>query len=102
MKTQNSFVKKTTTAFLVSALAAGSLFFSVNSVAANACKGLSNTACTNSDSCRWVNGYERKDGRKVKSFCRSYSSKKKVSKAKKVKQKTNNKVSTKKVTSKSS
>lgn len=101
MKTQNSFAKKTTTALLVSALAAGSLFFSVNSVAANACKGLSNTACTNSDSCRWVNGYERKDGRKVKSFCRSYSSKKKVSKAKKVKQKTN-KASTKKITSKSS
>ena len=39
--------------------------------AASACKGLDNQACGTSTSCLWVNGYERKDGRTVSSFCRS-------------------------------
>jgi len=39
--------------------------------AASQCKGLENSACNQNASCGWVNGYERKDGRKVKSFCRT-------------------------------
>lgn len=39
--------------------------------AASQCKGLDNGACTKNNACGWVDGYERKDGRKVKSFCRT-------------------------------
>lgn len=39
--------------------------------AAGQCKGLQNNACTTNAACTWVQGYERKDGRTVKSFCRA-------------------------------
>ncbi len=39
--------------------------------AASACKGLENSACTSTAQCGWVEGYQRKDGREVKSFCRT-------------------------------
>ena len=35
------------------------------------CKGLENNACVTASSCSWVEGYERKDGRKVDAFCRT-------------------------------
>ena len=35
------------------------------------CKGLENNACVTANSCSWVEGYERKDGRKVNAFCRT-------------------------------
>ena len=38
--------------------------------AASHCKGLEANACSTTAACGWVNGYERKDGRKVSSFCR--------------------------------
>lgn len=41
--------------------------------AANVCKGLDTSACNKSSSCGWVEGYQRKDGRSVKSFCRTNS-----------------------------
>tara|TARA_B110000285_G_scaffold214998_1_gene260922 strand:- start:1182 stop:1436 length:255 start_codon:yes stop_codon:yes gene_type:complete len=44
--------------------------------AASACIGLDNAACGSAASCGWVQGYERKDGRKVSSFCRTKSGKK--------------------------
>ncbi|MFT5135969.1 MAG: hypothetical protein ACI9XU_000906 [Arenicella sp.] len=44
--------------------------------AASACKGLDDAACGSAASCGWVNGYERKDGKKVSSFCRTKSGKK--------------------------
>jgi len=42
-----------------------------NVIAASQCKGLDNGACSQNNACGWVEGYERKDGRKVKSFCRT-------------------------------
>lgn len=45
--------------------------------AASACKGLESAACDASSSCSWVEGYTRKDGRAVKSFCRAKASSKK-------------------------
>lgn len=54
-----------TISLLVSLLMAGP------ATAASACKGLENSACDNKASCGWVEGYQRKDGRAVKSFCRA-------------------------------
>ena len=39
--------------------------------AASACKGQTNTACNQTNSCYWVAGYKRSDGANVKSHCRS-------------------------------
>ncbi len=47
--------------------------------AASDCKGLENSACQGATSCSWVEGYERKDGRTVKSFCRTKASARKTS-----------------------
>ena len=35
------------------------------------CQGLESDACITATTCSWVNGYERQDGRKVSSFCRT-------------------------------
>lgn len=34
------------------------------------CKTLSQEACSATPSCAWVDGYTRKDGRKVSAYCR--------------------------------
>ena len=39
--------------------------------AASACKGQTNTACNQTNSCYWVAGYKRSDGANVKSHGRS-------------------------------
>ena len=71
-KTSPRFLK-----FSVIALAlVGSVAVSSSALAASACKGLDNSSCSNNSSCGWVDGYERKDGRKVKAFCRTKSVKK--------------------------
>ena len=57
------------TAVLSLSLSAVTLF-SGQALASN-CKGLENDACVASKSCSWVAGYERKDGRQVKAFCRA-------------------------------
>jgi len=44
---------------------------SVPGFAASNCTGLENSACASNASCSWIKGYERKDGRTVKSFCRT-------------------------------
>lgn len=72
MKTKTNFVRT----FLLTATLAG-VSVSGQVSAASACKGLENAACNSNTSCGWVQGYERKDGRKVKSFCRTKSSAKK-------------------------
>lgn len=38
--------------------------------AASSCKGLTQSGCNADSQCRWVEGYERKDGRKVRAHCR--------------------------------
>jgi len=53
-------------------LAAG-LLISAQAVAASQCKGLENSACDAKAFCGWVQAYERKDGIKVKAFCRTKS-----------------------------
>lgn len=45
------------------------------------CKGLENNACVTEDTCSWVQGYERKDGRKVSAFCRTKAKSKATSAA---------------------
>ena len=35
------------------------------------CKGSSKTACSSSGGCTWVAGYSKKDGNKVRGYCRS-------------------------------
>jgi hypothetical protein len=76
MKTTNTQIK-INSAFARSSLIAlsliGSLLVSVPVAAASACKGLDNSACSSKSSCGWVDGYQRKDGRSVKSFCRTKS-----------------------------
>lgn len=39
--------------------------------AASKCKGLSQSACEISDTCGWIAKFKRKDGAKVKAYCRS-------------------------------
>ncbi len=54
---------------------------------ASQCKGLESNDCGSNASCSWVEGYERKDGRTVKSFCRTKPASKQkagLSQAKKV------------------
>ena len=58
------------TIIVSSALAIG-LALSSPVSAASQCKGLDSNACSTSASCSWVEGYERKDGRKVNAFCRA-------------------------------
>ena len=71
---------KTSSLFLRTSVIAlalvGSVAVSSPVLAASACKGLDNSSCSNNSSCGWVDGYERKDGRKVKAFCRTKSVKK--------------------------
>ena len=77
MSTQNKS-KRRTAAFksvVVSASVMIGLVLASSPVqAASACKGLDTKACGTSTSCSWVNGYERKDGRSVSSFCRAKAS----------------------------
>ncbi len=72
--------QKTVRTFLITASFFASLAFSGQALASS-CKGLESSACGNSASCTWVDGYTRKDGRKVSSFCRAKPSPKKQTKA---------------------
>ncbi len=45
------------------------------SLAESQCKGLEKNACERKADCSWVEGYKRKDGKKVSSYCRSASKK---------------------------
>lgn len=53
------------------------------------CKGLDTEMCEMHDHCRWINGYERKDGKTVEGYCRTKN--KKHSEHKKVDDHTNQK-----------
>ena len=43
------------------------------SLAESQCKGLENQACERKADCSWVDGYKRKDGKQVSSYCRATS-----------------------------
>ena len=66
---QRSFSVKS--ALVSASLLMGLALASSPAQAASACKGLDDKACGASSSCLWVNGYQRKDGRNVSSFCRA-------------------------------
>ncbi len=61
----------TTRTLTLGALLAAGLALSGQANAASQCKGLDNAACDSQQSCSWVAGYERSDGRKVNAFCRT-------------------------------
>ena len=63
--------------------------------AASACKGLDSGACDGANACSWVDGYTRKDGRSVKSFCRTKATNKKSNSSNSAKQSGKSKNSTK-------
>ena len=64
----------------VSGLAAAALTLALSMPAGAAtgaqCKGLTKSACGATSACTWVDGYVRKDGRKVKAYCRKAGGKK--------------------------
>jgi hypothetical protein len=60
---------RVTTGILVTGLLISSLISST-AIAASQCKGLAESACASDSSCRWVDGYVRKDGREVSAHCR--------------------------------
>lgn len=62
-----SSIRKLSTTVLI----AGGILLSGQANAAVQCKGLDNLACDAQAACGWVQGYERKDGRKVTAFCRA-------------------------------
>lgn len=76
MQTKHPIVRS----FLLTATLAGATM-SLPATAASACKGLDNKACGGNSACSWVEGYERKDGRKVNAFCRTAPGAKKATKA---------------------
>lgn len=43
------------------------------SLAESQCKGMEKSACERKTDCTWVDGYKRKDGKTVSSYCRSVS-----------------------------
>ena len=45
------------------------------SLAESQCKGMEKQACGRNTDCAWVDGYKRKDGKQVSSYCRSTSKK---------------------------
>lgn len=47
------------------------LFSGSEAIAASACKGQTDAACGQNDSCYWVTGYKRSDGANVKGHCRA-------------------------------
>ena len=54
--------------FSLSAMAG--LLLCVDASAASQCRGLDQPVCATDDSCVWVSGYTRKDGRTVSSHCK--------------------------------
>ncbi|WP_456414832.1 hypothetical protein [Thiolapillus sp.] len=63
-------MKKTN--MMISTLAAATILSLTSgySSADNLCKGMEKSDCTASNSCRWVKGYERTDGKTVAGYCR--------------------------------
>ncbi|MBT8114957.1 MAG: hypothetical protein KJP04_06240 [Arenicella sp.] len=67
----NSLLRKFKSALITSTLLLSLAAAGMPANAASQCKSLANNACAANAECTWVQGYERKDGRTVKSFCRA-------------------------------
>ena len=72
MQNRASFFARTRLAVLISGLF---LAASGSAVAGSACKGLSQSKCSNNDDCSWVSSYKTKKGVKVDAYCRAKSGK---------------------------
>jgi hypothetical protein len=92
--------RSTTSSLLAAAVFAAT--FAVGVQAESACKGLEKRQCEGKGDCTWVDGYTRKDGVKVASYCKSVgnrsssSSSKEKTTATKSKESTTSKKSSKK------
>jgi hypothetical protein len=60
---------------LISALLLGIAFISP-AQSASPCKSLPQSTCVAKTSCTWVQGYTRKDGARIKAYCRALPKKK--------------------------
>ncbi len=58
------------------AVAAVSAVTGAQAASTSQCKTLSQKACGATPACAWVDGYMRKDGRKVSAYCRKVSQRK--------------------------
>ena len=67
--------------FVALAVWLGLTFTGGTTAFAQACKGMSQSACTSSASCSYVNGFTRKNGARVKAFCRSKPGKRAASRS---------------------
>jgi len=65
------------TVFACLTIAAAAFAIPGTAPAASYCKGLSESACTSTDGCKWRQQITRKDGVNVKAHCRKSSSKRK-------------------------
>ena len=55
----------------IAAIIVTSVYLFAPQTFASDCKGMEQSACASEASCSWIEGYTRKDGRTVKSFCRA-------------------------------
>ena len=53
----------------------GGILLAAFDVSASSCKALEQEACAAEPSCSWITGYQRSDGREIKSYCRTAPSK---------------------------
>ena len=67
MKNIYQYYSKLTLAFFMFV----SLSMSGTALAESSCKGMSKGQCSGDSSCVWVKGYTKKDGEKVKGYCRT-------------------------------
>lgn len=72
MKERTMAISLISAATLMLALTSG------NAVAEGGCRALDQDACTASNECRWIKGYQRSDGRKVSAYCRKLPSSKRM------------------------
>ena len=56
---------------LLPAVIASLLFLIQGNVYSAECKGSSSGACSSNPACTWVSGFSKKDGSKVRSYCRT-------------------------------
>lgn len=56
---------------LLPAVVASLLFLIQGNVYSAECKGSSSGACSSNPACTWVSGYSKKDGSKVRGYCRT-------------------------------
>jgi len=59
-------------------VAAGMAMLQAVPAHAGACKGMDEDTCSTSAACRWVDAYQRSDGREIRGYCRTRPAKRNV------------------------